>query len=226
VRRAALVVCVVSLATIGIVRPLCAQTPPGRVEVGFGTLWAGQNGLGASNATETTPTGAGSILFNTTTTLESAAGLGVHVGVRVWRQLEVEAVATYAKPTLSTVVANDIENATVVTATETLRQYTVGGDALWYLGKSGRSTRLLPYVAGGVAYLRQLHEGNTLAVTGRTIDIGGGVKYIFGARPAKSRIRTFGLRGDARIVAATKGVGFTDKARYAPSVGASVFVRF
>jgi hypothetical protein len=107
-----------------------------------------------------------------------------------------------------------------------MRQYIVGGDALWYLDVGRRSPRLRPYLAGGVAYLRQLHEGDTLAVTGRMIDFGGGVKYLFGARPAKSRIRTFGLRGDARLVATTKGVGFTDKARYAPSVGASLFVRF
>jgi hypothetical protein len=226
VRRAAWIACLASVATIASVRPLGAQTPPGRLEIGAGPSWIGQNGLGTSNATETTPTGAGSAIFNTTTTLESAAGLGVHIGVRVWRQLEVEAFSTYAKPTLSTAITNDIENSTAVTATERIRQYTVGGDALWYLRPSRRWPRLRPYIGGGVAYLRQLHEANTLAVTGRMVDIGGGVKFLFGARPAKSAIRTFGVRGDARLVAATKGVGFTDKARYTPSVGASLFVRF
>jgi hypothetical protein len=224
--RRAIGVLFMAIATIASVRPLCAQTPPGRLEIGAGPMWIGQNGLGASNATESTPTGSGSVIFNTSTTLKSAAGLGLHIGVRVWRQLEIEAVSSYAKPALSTAISNDIENSTAVTATETLRQYTVGGDALWYLRPPRRWPRLHPYVGGGVAYLRQLHEGNTLAVTGRTIDVGGGVKYLFGARPAKNKVRTFGLRGDARIVAATKGVGFTDKTRYTPSVGASLFVRF
>ncbi len=222
--RAALVVCVASIVTAVGVRPLSAQALPGRVEIGVGPLWIGSTGLGASNATETTSAGSGSLIFNTTTTLESAAGLGVHVGVRVWRLLEVEGFSTYAKPTLSTAISNDIENPTAVTATETMKQYTVGGDALWYLGRHSPSLR--PYLAGGVAYLRQLHEGNTLAETGRMVDFGGGMKYLFGARPAKSRVKTFGLRGDARLVAATKGVGFTDKARWSPSVGASLFMRF
>jgi hypothetical protein len=225
VSRAVRVVVLTLTASCAICPRLFAQAPPGRVELGVGPVWIGDSSFGSSDATETTPTGSGSRLFTTSTTLGSAAGLGVHVGVRVWRALEAEVFSTYSKPQLAVSVSGDSESGAAVTATDTLRQYVVGGEALWYFSR-GRSSPLRPYVGGGVAYLRQLHESDTLAVTGRMVDFGGGVKYIFGTRPAKSFVRTFGLRADARIVASTKAVGFTDKARYAPSVGASLFVRF
>lgn len=202
-----------------------AQTlvPPGRLEIGFGPAWFGEASLGSSDASETTATTSTSRLFSTSSTLTSTAGLGVTVNVRVWRELEVEAAASVAKPTLATTISHDLEGAAGLTAAEDVRQYVIGGGGLWYL-PYGRRSRLRTFVGARGSYLRQLHGSNTLAVTGRTIDFGGGVKYALRSRP--KGVKVIGIRGDARVAASTKGVGFDDRTRYAPLLGASLFVRF
>jgi hypothetical protein len=203
---------------------LHAQTSlPGRLEIGVGAAWFGETTLGSSDASEATATAATSRLFSTSSTLTSKTGLGVHIGVRLTRRFEAEVSSTFAKPVLATQISNDVENSAAVTATETVRQYTVGGGGLWYLS-SGRGARLRPYVSASLSYLRQLHESNTLAVTGRMFEVGGGVKYALRSRP--KGLKSVGVRGDARIAASTKGVGFDDSTRYGPSLGASLFVRF
>ena len=205
---------------------LHAQTVPrGRIELGVGPAWTGETSFGAADATETTPMGPPSRLFSTTSALASQTAIEVRVGVRVWRRLEGEAFTSYAKPTLRTTVSNDFEGATGVTAAETVQQYIVGGGGLWYLSLPRRAPRLHPFVNGRVAYLRQLHAGKTLAVTGKTYEFGGGAKYFFSERAGR-RTRGFGVRGDIGVSASTGGVGFEDRTRYAPSLSASLFVRF
>ena len=196
---------------------------PGSVEVAFGLTWLTNSGLGTIDATESTSGGTPTHLFTTTSSLESAGGFGVFVGVPVSRRVEVELVASYAKPTLSTEISNDIETTTGTTAVETVKQYTIGGGGLWYL-TDGRRSRFHPYIAGSLSYLRQLHEGNALAATGHTIGIGGGVKYVLRSR-AKG-LRSLGIRGDARVAAVSGGIHFEDGVRYAPVLGASLFMRF
>jgi hypothetical protein len=205
---------------------LQAQTTPrGRIELGVGTVWIGETSLGGSDATETTPTGPPSRLFSTTSALGSQAGVDGRVGVRVWRRLEAEGFATYARPTLRTTIANDVEGATGVTAGDAVQQYTVGAGGLWYLSSPRKAPRLRPFVKGGGAYLRQLHAGKTLAVTGKTYEVGGGAKYFFSDRGGK-RTKGYGVRGDVAVSASTGGIGFNDRTRYAPSLSASLFVRF
>jgi hypothetical protein len=226
-RLARVVILAFSLAfAIAVASPARAQaTLPGRIEAGIGPVWLGGTTLGSSDATQTTATGSTARLFSTSSTLTSAAGLSGRVGVRIWRRLEAEVSATYAKPAIDTQISNDAEGAAALTASETVQQYTVGGGALWYLPSGHNATRWHPYVAGSVAYLRQLHQGKTLAVTGRMIDVGGGAKFVLLSRPRKG-LKDVGVRGDLRLTAATSGVGFDDKTRYAPSLGASLFLRF
>ena len=45
----------------------------------------------------------------------------------------VEAEASYVKPELRIAVSGDAESAAPVTATETIQQFTIGGDLVWYL---------------------------------------------------------------------------------------------
>ncbi len=109
-----------------------STTPEGRVEVGAGIEWLGQSNFGTSDATETTPGGGMSPLFSTSSTLKGAVGLQGHVGVRVSARLEAQAIGAVSQPTLSTTISNDIEASGQVTATDSVRQYVVGGGALWY----------------------------------------------------------------------------------------------
>jgi hypothetical protein len=198
--------------------------PAGAIEVGGGLLWRGETAFGSSDAALTTGTGSAFRLFSTSSTLASRAGLEGRVGFPVWRALEAEAFGSFARPTLRTTVANDVEGAADVTALETVTQYTVGGGLLWYL-PTHRQARLRPFVVGGAAYLRELHASKTLAVSGQTYRGGVGVKYFLRERRS-AKGSSLGLRGDAMIEARRKGTAFDDAARYHPALAASLFVRF
>lgn len=209
--------------------PAHGQTPAaGRFELGGGVVWLGGSTLGQRDATETTAAGSVSRLFSSSSREGGAPGLEAQVDIRVSRRFDAEAFASFAKPSLSVTVANDSEVAGSTTATETLKQYAVGGRVLWYVPSTGLQ-RTMPrarvFVSAGAAYLRQLHEGETLGVSGTLFDVGGGLKYMFRTR-AGGHLKGTGLRGDFRVGAQRKGIAFDDSLRFAPSVGVSLFARF
>jgi hypothetical protein len=198
----------------------------GRVEVGGGVVWTGSAPAGSSNATETTPSGGSSTIFNTSSTLTAVPGVRVHAAVRMTRSVDLEALAAYGKPKLETSVSGDIEGASAVTASETITEYVIGGGVVWYLPLvRSAEDRLRPFVAGSVSYLRQLHEDATLAVTGESYRAGGGVKYLVPVR-RKSWLKAYGFRAEAGIAARHKGVFFDPATRFSPTVEASLVVRF
>ena len=90
--------------------------------------------------------------------------------------------------------------------------------------------RLRPFVIGSVAYLRQLHDSDTLAVNGQLFEVGGGVKYALITRPvvprAKTRLHALGVRVDARLQARRRGAAFDADVHYGPAAGAALFFRF
>jgi len=198
---------------------------PGRLELGGGILWLGGQSLGTRDADLTTGTGSTLRLFSSTSDLLAAAGVEGRVAVKLTRALEAHASISYAKPQLRTRVSNDTENSAGATASESIQQYIVGGGALWYLPSNSSSSRLRPFVAVGAAYLRQLHEGATLVSTGQSYDVGGGVKLLTASRTRK-RMKTVGVRLDARVVVRTKGIAFDGRRSVAPAAAASLFVRF
>lgn len=202
-----------------------AGPEPGRFEFAIGPIWVGRQVLGSSDANLTTGAGGSLRLFSTSTELAAAAGLEVRAGVRVTRALEVEASASYAKPQLRTVVTSDMENSASVTATDTIQQFTVGGGIVWYPAPRRSSSRLVPFVTGGAAYLRQLHASATLAETGQMYQVGGGLKYLLALRP-RAHVKGVGVRVDARAVVRSKGIAFDDRKYFSPAVGTSLFVRF
>jgi opacity protein-like surface antigen len=217
-RAAASVLIAIALVACAARSARAQNTPPaGRFEIAAGITVFGTTDFAARDAVLTTATGSSSRLFTTATSLDGTTGFEARVGVRVWRMLEAEAQASYAKPVLTTSVSNDVEGATPVTAADDLTQYTVGGGALWYL-RYRPAGRLLPYVAGGVSYLRQLHDGDTLAVTGQLYEFGASAKYFLAPRA--------GVRGDVRVHAHVHGVSLDDDVHYRPAVSASAFVRF
>lgn len=199
------------------------SVPPGRVEVGGGVTWLGSASSGSIDATESTSTGGVSTIFKTSTMLASAVGFRLHAAFRVTRTLEIEGQTSFSKPSLESTISNDIENAASVVAAETIKHYVIGGGVLWYVPL--RTARLKPFVAGQIVYLRQLHEGDTLAVTGHSYQVGGGVKY-FVTLQRKSWIKGYGVRGDIGVAARVKGVFFDDATRLSPAVAASLFARF
>jgi hypothetical protein len=200
--------------------------PTGRVEVGAGIEWVGQASIGTIDATETTPTGSPAVLFSTSSVLAGAVGLHAHIGVRVTNAIEAELVASRTNPQLQTTITNDIEAATPVVATDDITQYVIGGGVLWYLPFRIRSSGLLPFVDGSAAYLRQLHQSNTLVDTGQMYRFDGGVKYFFPRRTSASWLKGYGLRADAGLAVRVKGVAFDSSARYSPAATASIFMRF
>ena len=199
--------------------------PPARFEMGVGALWIGEQPLGTSSATESTSAGGTTPLFNTSSTLSSAAGFSGRVGVRVTRSIVAEAEASYLKPQLRIAISGDTEGAAALTATETMQQFTIGGGVLWYLPHRGWSPRFAPFAMAGGGYLRQLHEQATLVDTGRFFQFGGGVTYLVVSQ-RHFLLKGVGARVDLRAIRRMQGVAFDGGGRTAPAFGASAFVRF
>ena len=226
-KRVALAGALVAAALLA-ASPAAAQSrdraQPGRFEVALGAIWSGRTPLGGANATETAGTGGPYVLFTTSSELAAAAGAEARVGVRLTRLLQAEATASYSTPELRTRVSADVEQAAPVTATDRLQQITVGGalvlDLPWRLGSRG-----VPFVTGGAAYLRQLHEGQTVIESGQAYYVGGGVKYWFLSRPDR-RLKAVGLRADIRALARTKAVALDRRTHTVPSVAVSLAVAF
>jgi hypothetical protein len=194
----------------------------GRLEISGGAAWLGTQTFGSANAAETTPSGGAFSLFTTSSELGSAAAFDARVGVRIAGTLVLEADATYARPELRVTIANDVESAPSITAVERLQQYMIGGGATWYV--PGRS-RIVPFVAGGGGYLRQLHDRALLVETGTYYHVGGGVLYLLSSHP-DNWLKASGIRVDVRAVILNDGVAFDGGRHAAPAVAGSFFVRF
>jgi hypothetical protein len=205
-----------------------AQPPPaagpGRIEAAFGGLWFGRQPLGTADANETTPTGGALKIFATSSELATVFGLEGRVAIRVLSSLEAEVQGTYSRPQLKVAIGGDSEGATAVTAVEKVQQFTIGGGVVWYV-PARLGSRLVPFVAGGMGQLRQMHQDRVLLETGRYFQVGGGVKAIFVSRP-RGLVNAIGARVDLRALVRTNGVAFDDRGHASPAVGVSAFVRF
>ncbi len=187
--------------------------------------WIGAEQLGAKSAAETTGSGGTSPLFSTTSELSGAAGIDGRVGVRLSRSLMVEAEGAYLKPELRIAISADAEGAAPVTATETIQQFTIGGDLVWYLPVHRWSPRLAPFAIGGGGYMRQLHDPGTLVDTGGFYHVGGGVSALLSSG-GRWHTKGAGLRADVQAFIRSNGVAFDDGAKTSLAAGVSFFVRF
>jgi hypothetical protein len=212
-------------AALVIARPAAAQQPVdgGRLELSAGVVWAGALGLGSAAATETSASGQPVTIFGTSTTLGALAAFEGRVGWRFARSFTAEADAAVGKHDLRIAVSNDIEGAPAATVTERVDQFTIGGALVWHAPFG--SPRVRPFAAAGGGYLRALHENATLVETGHYYQFGGGADVLLMSRDP-ARLKSVGVRVDARALVRVKGVAFDDAAHTAPAVGASVFVRF
>jgi opacity protein-like surface antigen len=195
----------------------------GRIEIAAGVMWTGAVSLGTVAATETAPSGRFT-LFSTATELAAAPGVEARIGVRLTPVLEVEASSSYAQPRLQTAVSGDVEHGAPVTASESLRQFTVDGAVVANLTRWRIGSRATPFVLAGVGYLREVHQGENLAAAGQMYFAGGGIKYLLMSRPR--RLKGVGVRADVRALARRNGVAFDTVLHASPVIGASLFVRF
>ena len=200
---------------------------PGRLEFDAGIFWAGGQPLGSQEANLTTGTGSTFRFFSSTSDLLAAAGFEGRVAVKVTPTVDARVSMSYAKPELRTRVTNDVENSAGATVSESVQQYLVGGGIDWYIASRRSGARIRPFIGGGAAYLRQLHEGATLVASGQSYDAGGGVKLLLASntRP-RQLMRAAGVRLDARLVVRTKGITFDGRRSIAPAAAASLFLRF
>ena len=197
----------------------------GSVEVGGGVVYAQGYDLGSSTASLTgNPTvGAGPFdLFDASARIDSTPGVQAKLGVYLSRSVSIEGGVQYSRPVLGISLTGDAEGADAVTATETITRYVFDGALVIHLlPMSFAGGRGVPFVTGGGGYVRELHEGNELAETGRQYYAGAGVKLWFGERR-----RRVGIRGEAGVALREDGSDFSDGRRTVTTVGASLLYLF
>ena len=125
-----------------------------------------------------------------------------------------------ARPKLDIKLSGDFESAPDQTATETLTQYVIDGSAVLNLAPFN-SGRVVPFIAGGAGYIRDLHEGSELIETG--IEYHGlvGIKWWFSDRPHR-----LGIRGEGGFSIRDGGFDFRDERRTVPIATAGLVYIF
>jgi hypothetical protein len=166
-------------------------------------------------------TGAGPYtLFGSDSRLGAGIGLHARIAAYLTPRFAVEGGVRLTRPVLSVDLSGDVEGAPNQVAEERLTQYVFGGSALWHFGEVQRA-RVVPFVAAGAGYIRDLHEGNELVETGTEYHALGGVKVWFSERP-----RRLGLRGEAGVSIRDGGFDFREGRRTLPVASASLVYLF
>jgi hypothetical protein len=199
-----------------------------RLTLAGGIVWSGEYRVGGraaeirQNAPGATPPPF--TLFRTESSFASAAGVEGRVGFAFTPSFSVEGSFAWSRPHIDVTISEDAEGAGASFDGETTSQYVVEGSLVWKLPIVRDGARLRTYVLGGAGYLRQLHEGDTLAENGQLFHVGGGVQYYL--RGADGRRRPVGIRGDVRAYIRRNGIEFEDEIRTYPALSALVFVGF
>jgi hypothetical protein len=222
---------VAALVWLGLAIPAHAQVgstregpiPPARTrEISGGITFGSGVDFGESAAELTPNTGSGtSELFTTESRVRGALGAQIRLGLYVTPTIAVEGDFRYSRPVFEVRLSDDFENAEDTTAEENMNQYLVGGAVVFHFRNlvfgSGRA---IPFVSGGVAYLRELHEGNELVEDGWEYQAAGGMKWWFGSS------RRVGFRGEGGIAIRDGGFDFENGARAMPFASASLMWLF
>ncbi|MEN3338430.1 MAG: hypothetical protein V7647_2106 [Acidobacteriota bacterium] len=201
--------------------------PPrkGSVQISAGVISFGGFDMGVRNAEETRNinTGTGPFaLFASHSRIAATPGGQFRVGVYLSPQLSLETSVQYGRPTLSSSLTSDAEQAPSLTASDTIGRYVVDGSLLFHLTRLAFSrSRAVPFLAGGAGYLRELHESNEFVATGHEYHAGGGLNVWFGQ--GRHRI---GLRADVGASIRQGGADFRSGRRTVPAAGASLAYLF
>lgn len=196
-----------------------------RLEVSAAVSWIGAISQDIPDAFEEDRDGKPYLLFATESEIRQAVAYGARIGLRLTGRLHVETGVFYSKPELVVHVSEDVEGAEDATVGDAISQFQVDVGMLAQLTRVRPGQRTIPFATAGAGYLRELHEEQTLLVTGRSYYLGGGLKRILTIRQGSS-LRAAGVRVDGRLVARSKGAGFDDRVHLAPSFGGSLFFSF
>jgi hypothetical protein len=225
-RRSLAVALIVCAGALAWPRPAAAQP---RLEVGASGAWWDGYALGDRRAAITgpqMPTGSPVTLFDTSSTVLPGPGAEVRIGWRLLRGVYAEATGGLGVNDLETRLSNDVEQAPATTVATTLTQITIEGGGLVEVATLRMAGgHLVPFASGGAGYLRQVHEDRVLIETGRTIYVGGGVKWRSSATKPRGLVQRLSVRADARLVSRTAAVDIDDTRRNYITVSAGVLLR-
>jgi len=218
--------CVALVAASGLAS---AQDAPSlrahRFTIGGAIVWSGAYDIGEATA-QLRGNGPGAsappvTLFTSDSRVSSVPSPELRIGFAMTRRLALEFATSVTQPHVGVAIAGDTEAPSQQLLGEKLEQYLFEGGATWQLPVR-LGTKLAPFVAGGYAFLRQLHEDRTLAETGQVYHAGGGARYFL--RGGHGAGRPVGLRGDARVNFRRHGIDFEDTMRTYSTFSLSVFV--
>jgi hypothetical protein len=203
------------------------ERPLSRVEVdaGGGLFGGARLGAGDANLRANAQTPQPFRLFTADSRFERAPSVHLRAAVALGRRLAVEGSVSRSRPEIRTSLTADVEGAAPLASIERVDQYVFDVSLVLMLDARRLGPRLVPFVAGGAGYLRQLHEGHTLIEHGHVYHAGGGIKYWLFTRTS-GFLRSAGLRGDARVQLLRGGIAFEDRARPHAAISGSVFVGF
>ena len=201
------------------------ETPhAGSWEIGGGLVWTG-GFTGPTTTAELTRNGessGGFDLFTAAGELEARPGVNARIAVFVSRSVAVEGGFRFSQPTVSYRLSGDAEEAAETTATENLSRYVFTGSLVVHLRRMSPGVSLVPFIAGGAGYIRDLHQGNELMETGTEFHGVAGLKYWFNTAAP----RRFGIRGEAGVSMTDGAFDFSEKSRILPIVSASLVYLF
>ena len=200
-----------------------AQGSPGRFEAGAGVGLLGGARLGSGDAELRTRSGTGFTLFSADSRRARARVLEVRAGVALTRRYSVEVRAGLSHPELRTSIAADVEGAPDITAVERLDQYVVDASFVARLDRL-RIGPIVPFVAAGAGYVRQLHEGQMFIEQGTAYHAGGGARHDLFRRGGW--LEAAGVRGDVRLYLLAGGNAGGDRPRPHVAASGSFFVVF
>ncbi len=175
-----------------------------------------------ANTTSSTPY----TYFTASGTRAAAPALRLGLGYNVTRTLTVEGRMLINRGDLQTTISGDVESATAPQITSRLTQYDFDGSVLAHLHQIAFASGAgVPYVAAGIGYLRQMHEGNLAINSGAVFNFGGGVRYILSQRRA-SALTGIGLRADLRLYVPRSGYSFDGSQHMFAAFGGGVLFMF
>jgi hypothetical protein len=196
---------------------------PARLELGVGLGLDTSFALGKRQAALQGARGNPFPLFQTSSELGAATGLEVRVGYALTPRYVVEAQFGFVRPELRTAISGDVEGGASESVAGHIDQYglSVGMAVRLPVTFAG----ILPFVAGGAGYVRELRESLPPIESGYLVYAGGGVRRALVTRPDRL-VRSLGVRGDVRWQRLEDVVTVVDRPRSQATVSASVFVTF
>lgn len=219
------------LCLFGAVDAIHAQTPPppagptpraGSWELSGGYTFVAGYDFDASNAELTRNTTAGNerfVLFISDASVHAAHSIGGQLGYYFSPRWAVEGGLRFGRPVFRMELSDDAEGAPDTVAEEKIDQYLFSTSVVYHF--SGGRNSIVPFVAGGAGYLRELHEAQELVETGAEYHASAGIKNWFG-----NARRRFGLRAEGGLSFRDGGFDFEDKVRVVPTFGVALVYLF